>query len=124
MNGAIRGMRWRAALMIVALVVVVLWRWASGPWGPVLRIDYQMVGPLLEGAEVIIDGHVAGTLESIGRQFATGFRTERGTHVVVVRTPQCASRPDTVVVGTGGSRMAVLVADIEDGHECRVLLRD
>lgn len=124
MTGAIRSLRWRAALMIVALVLLVLWRWASGPWGPVLRIDYQMVGPMLEGAEVLIDGRLAGTLESVGRQYATGFRAKRGTHVVVVRTPECESRPDTVEVGAGGSRMAVLVADIDDGRECRVLLRD
>lgn len=110
--------------MVVALVLLVMWRGASGPWGPVIRVDYQMAGPVLEGAEVLIDGRLAGTLESVGRQYATGFRTERGTHVVVVRTRRCTSRPDTVEVGARGSRMAVLVADIDEGYECRVLLRN
>ena len=50
-----RGLRWRAAGTIVALVMVILWYTASTGRGYLLRVDFAFV-PEAIGAEVVVDG--------------------------------------------------------------------
>ena len=53
---------WRAAITIVRAAVVLGYFWDSGRSGYTVQIDYSWMRESLEGAEVIIDGEVAGTL--------------------------------------------------------------
>lgn len=107
-----RPLRWRAATTVAgALVVAASW-WAFGGTKHILQIDYEWVGELVEGAEVVVDGEVVGHLERLRRRHLNGFEVTKGEHVVEVRTPNCASRPDTVTVRPG--RRVMLIADFED----------
>ena len=46
-----------------------------------------------------------------------------GEHVVRVSSPSCEGKPDTVTLGMSEGRLAVLMADVDDGFRCRVVLR-
>jgi hypothetical protein len=125
MDANVRGLRWRAAVTVVGAVLVLLWVFGSGrASGYLVQIDYTWGGAFLDSAEVEIDGDVVGILQPYGRsQRVTGFRVERGVHVVRVLRSGCEAKPDTVSVGPRESRVAVRMADVDDGFRCRVLLR-
>jgi hypothetical protein len=48
---------------------------------------------------------------------------ESGEHVVRVLMEDCESKPDTVRLSATEGRLAVLMAEVDDGYRCRVLLR-
>jgi hypothetical protein len=128
MGYVMRPLQWRAALMIVGAGLVIAWVVASGGASYLIQVDYSWTGDMLEGAEVVIDGEVVGTLEPIGRQRVTGFRVERGEHVVSVRSADCRGRPERVESGPS-TRRIVFMADIQealaaDGYRCVVTLHD
>lgn len=128
MGNAMRSLRWRAALMIVAAGLVVAWVLASGGASYIIQVDYSWTGGMLEGADVVIDGEVVGTLEPIGRQHVTGFRVARGEHVLSVRSEDCRGRPERVESGPR-TRRILFMADVQeglsaDGYSCVVTLHN
>ena len=125
MAQAIRGLRWRAAVTIAGAVFALMYLFASGRGpGYLIQIDYTWTSTFLDSAAVEIDGEVAGILQPYGRsQRITGFKVESGEHVIRVLKEGCESKPDTVRLSSTEGRVAVLVADVDDGFRCRVLLR-
>jgi len=120
----LRALRWRAAIGIVGLGLVFAWVSGTGRTSYTVQIDYSWGRDVLDSADVEIDGAVVGILQRYGRsQFVTGFRVEPGEHVVRVLFEGCASVPDTFRLGGSDGRVAVFMAEIEDGSSCRVLLR-
>jgi hypothetical protein len=124
-SGSLRSLRWRAAVTIAGAAIVILYLVASGR-GPgfTIQIDYTMVGPYLDSASVEIDDEVVGTLEPIGARRVRGFRVEEGEHRVRVVPLGCRSEGEweTVTLGPTRTRLAVLIADMDD-DSCRVILR-
>ena len=118
-----RVIRWRAQLSIAAAIVVGLWWIYTGGPSYVIQIDHQWIHEFADSAEVVIDGEVVGVLEYDPRaRPVRGFEVEPGEHVVELRTRQCDARPETVTLGT--SRLAVIIADIEEsGGGCYILFR-
>lgn len=117
-----RGPRWYAALAVAGAVVLALWWAYTGGPSYVLQIDYAFTGDLVEGAEVMVDDVVVGTLEGIGRQRVVGFKLEAGDHTVVIRSEECSGRPESVTLGP--SRIHVLVLDFEERFSgCEVFFR-
>lgn len=118
----LRGPRWYAALAVAGAIVVALWWAYSGGPSYVLQIDYAFTGDLVEGADVVVDNVVVGTLEGTGRRRVVGFRLEAGEHTVDIRSEQCTSRPESVTLGP--SRIHVLVLDFEERYSgCFVFFR-
>ena len=93
-----RGLRWRAAWMTIALILVILWYNAASGRGYVLRVDFTFV-PEAIGAEVVIDGEVVDTLHMLRRQPINGIRVSTGEHVLLIRSDDCGGNPLTVVPG-------------------------
>lgn len=125
MADGLRAMRWRAATFLVGLVLVFAWVSLSGRTGHTIKIDYSWAREFLDSAGVEINGEVVGILQRYGRSnFETGFSVEPGEHVVRILTPDCVAVPKTVVLGGSAGRFALLMADVEDGFGCRVLLRN
>ena len=120
-----RALRWRAAITVVGAALVLGYLWASGRAGYTIQIDYSWTGDFLDGAEVFIDGEVAGQLELYGTSIrATGFVVEEGTHTVRVVHEHCPGGRDyDVTVGRAEGRLAIMMADIEEESTCRVVLR-
>jgi hypothetical protein len=108
-----RGLRWRAASMILAAALVLMWIFASGGADRIIQIDYSWTGDQIEGAQVMIDGEVVGTLELLHGKPVNGFRVEKGEHVVSVRSEDCAGRPERV--DTSDGRIFLLMADLKEG---------
>ncbi len=123
MADGLRAMRWRAATLLVGLGLVLAWVTLSGRTSHTIQIDYQWAVEPLDSAEVQIDGEVVGILQRYGRSnFVTGFRVEPGPHVVQVLLDDCESELQTVVLGGSDGRLAVFMAEVEDGYNCRVIL--
>ena len=100
------------------------WVWMSGGTTHLITIDFRWGGTFLEGAQVEIDGELAGTLQRYGRSnYTTGFEVEAGEHVVRVLRDGCTATPRNVQLGGDAGRRATLMADVEEGYDCRVLLR-
>ena len=94
-----------------------------GP-GYLIQIDYTWAAEYLDSADVEIDGEIVGILQRYGRsQRVTGFKVEAGEHVIRVLMEDCESQPDTVQLSSTEGRLAVLMAEVDDGFRCRVLLR-
>jgi len=88
----------------------------------VVQIDWAWTGDLATGAEVLVDGAVVGTLEPVSGRPLRGFEVGKGAHVVTLRGGPCEARPDTVTLGP--SRIAVLMADVEERYTgCVVFFR-
>ncbi|MDP2958190.1 MAG: hypothetical protein Q8N53_17315 [Longimicrobiales bacterium] len=127
MADARRGIRWRAAWFVAAVVLLVVWRVAGGrAGGHVVQIQFGMV-PELEGATVLIDQEAAGTLAKRGSRTVTGFRVDEGEHLVQVGMESCPGEPARVTLGFGAGTV-MLLAEIEDRYvggapACRVVLR-
>ena len=124
MADGLRSLRWRAALGIVGLGLVSAWVWGTGRTSHTVQIDYSWGRDALDSADVEIDGEVVGILQRYGRsQFVTGFRVEPGEHTVRVLLEGCTSTPETFSLGGSDGRVAVFMAEVDDGYSCRVLLR-
>jgi hypothetical protein len=124
MANGLRSMRWRAALGIVGIGLIFAWVAMAGGITHTIQIDYTWGGTFLDSAEVEIDGQVVGILQRYGRSnFVTGFEVEPGVHVVRVLREGCAGVPDTVELGGARGRLAMFMADVDDGLQCRVILR-
>ena len=93
-----------------------------GP-GYTIQIDWTWGRGFLDSARVEIDGVVVGILEPYGSQYVAGFRVEEGEHRVRVLREGCEGVTETVTLGARESRLAVLMADVDDSFRCRVLLR-
>ncbi len=111
-------------MTVAGAVLVLSWLFISGQGpGYLIQIDYTWGGDLLDGAEVVIDGVVVGTLQREGGSpRVTGFRVEPGDHEVLVRSEDCEGTPRTVSLSAEVTRRAVLMADIDDGYRCKVIL--
>lgn len=119
-----RALRWRAAIMVVGAVIVLLWVLASGRGGYLIQIDYSWGGEFLDSAAVVINGDTVGVLHQYSPgQRVTGFQVEPGEHVVSVEREGCEGRPDTVSLGPRETRFVLLMADVDDDYRCRVPLR-
>ena len=124
MAQGLRALRWRAAIMLVGAGLVMAWVVMSGGTRHIVQIDYTWGGPFLDSAQVEIDGQIAGVLQRYGRSnYVTGFEVEPGEHVVRVLRDGCEGTPKTVRLGGEDGRLATFMADVEDGYDCRVLLR-
>ena len=121
---SLRSLRWRAAIMVLAVGFVISWVFMSGRGGYLIQIDYAWGGEFLDSATVMIDGDTAGILHQVTPgQRVTGFKVEPGEHVVSVQREGCEGRPDTVSLGPRETRFVLLMADVDDGYRCRVVLR-
>lgn len=109
--------------MVVSAVLAISWLFLSGQTAYIVQIDFTWAGDFLEGADVEIDGEVVGQLQKYGTQFVSGFEVEAGQHTVRVQRPDCEGRPDTITLGMSEGRRAVLMADVDDGFRCRIVLR-
>lgn len=124
MADGLRSLRWRAAISLLGMGLVVAWIVMSGGTSHVIQIDYSWARDFLDSAQVEIDGEVVGILQRYGRSsFVTGFEVEPGEHVVRVLHEDCEGAPYTVTLGGPKGRLATFMADVEDGYDCRVLLR-
>ena len=127
MADALRALRWRAAWLVAAVLVFVVWRVAGGRGGGhVIQIQFGMA-PELEGATVLIDQEAAGTLAKRGARTLTGFRVDEGEHLVQVGREGCPGEPARVTTGFGAGTV-MLLAEVEDRYvggqpACRVVLR-
>jgi hypothetical protein len=118
----LRGLRWYSAGAVVLAILFTLWLLLGGAPGYVVQIDWTWAGAMATGSDVVVDGAVVGKLEPMGRRPVRGFEVQKGTHVVTLKGGPCQARPDTVTLGP--SRIAVLMADIEERSSgCIVFFR-
>ena len=108
-----RGLRWRAAWMVLAVVLVIMFCSALGGRGYVVRIDFTFAIPEAIGAEVLLDGEVMDTLQMLRRQPINGIRVEKGGHVVELRSEDCGGRPMEVIPGEHEQSVSLFVHLIE-----------
>lgn len=124
MADGLRSLRWRGAIGFVGLGLVLAWLWMSGGTRHLIQIDYSWARETLDSAEVRIDGEVVGVLQPYGRSnFVTGFEVDPGEHVVTISIDGCPGVPDTARLGGSYGRRVTFMADVDDGYDCRVLLR-
>ena len=124
MADGLRSMRWRGAIGFVGLGLVLAWLWMSGGTRHLIQIDYSWGRDMLDSAEVQINGEVVGILQRYGRSnFVTGFEVEPGEHVVSVSLDGCPGQPDTARLGGSYGRRVTFMAEVDDGYNCRVILR-
>jgi hypothetical protein len=124
MADGLRSLRWRAAVSFIGLLLVFIWVVGTGRTAHTVQIDYSWAREVLDSAEVEIDGEVVGILQRYGRsQFVTGFRVDPGEHTVSVLLDGCDSVLDTARLGGSSGRVAMFMADMDDGVRCRVVLR-
>jgi hypothetical protein len=110
--------------MVAGAAFVLLWLYhATGGGAYVIQIDYTWGGEMLDGAEVMVDDSVVGTLAPHeAGQRVVGFEVEPGTHTVMVQGNGCEGIAREVKLSPGEARRAVLMADIDDGYRCRIRL--
>ena len=124
MAASLRALRWRTGLVIVAAACGGLWLWARGGPGYLIQVDYSFTGDFLDGAEVLINGELAGTLERYGKgPRVTGFEVEPGEYEVLVQNDRCEGEAKTVTLSPSETRFVLLIADMDDGYRCKVTLR-
>lgn len=124
MADGLRSMRWRAAILLVGGGLVMAWVVLSGRMTHTIQIDFAWHRVALDSAVVEIDGRSVGVLQPYGRSnYVTGFRVEPGEHVVRVSSEACEGVPERVRLGGQDGRVRLLVADIDEGYDCRVVLR-
>jgi hypothetical protein len=124
MASGLRALRWRAAVLLVGAGIVLAWVWMAGGTTHIVQIDWRWPGEMLDTARVEIDGVVVGRLQRYaGTEWITGFEVEPGEHVVRVLLDRCDPVPSTVRLGGEYGRLAILMADVDDGYSCRLFLR-
>lgn len=127
MANLMRGLRWRAAWMVVALALVVMWYGAFGGRGYIVRIDFTFAMEEAIGAEVVIDGAVVDTLHMLRRQPINGIRVEKGNHVVELRSERCDGPPMEVIPENQEQSVSLFVHLQErwgdNGYACTLALR-
>lgn len=94
--------------LIGGIALMGLWFMAAGGQKSIIQINYAMYPEVLEGAEVVIDDEVVGTLTPIGRNHLAGFQVDDGSHVVSIRHPEFACDPVTIQSGYGGRQVQLL----------------
>lgn len=111
-----RALNWRLAVVAVGLILAVGWGLSQSGEDPyVILVEFGMAPEILEGAEVVIDGEVAGTLRRMGARTQTGFRVPEGSHEVFLRLDSYP--PDTTRITTGfGGGQVRLIADFSDRY--------
>lgn len=110
--------------MFVGGGLVFAWVVMSGRTQHTIQIDFGWHVEALDSALVQIDDSIVGALVPYGRgNTVTGFRVEPGDHVVTVLHDECTSAPEEVTIGGDAGRLVILVADIDEGYNCRVILR-
>jgi hypothetical protein len=123
-SDGMRSMRWRMAILVVGTGLVMAWVWMTGGTTHVMQIDFSWGGEFLEGAQVEIDGQNVGVLQRYGRSnWVTGFEVEPGEHVVRILRSGCEATPESFSIGGDDGRLVTFMADVDDGYDCRVLLR-
>lgn len=124
MADGLRLLRWRAAVMLIGGGLVFAWVVMSGRTQHTIQIDFSWNPPGLDSALVEIDDSIVGALVPYGRgNTVTGFRVEPGEHVVRVIKDDCTPVPETVMLGGDAGRLVILIADLEEDYDCRVVLR-
>lgn len=108
-----RILRWRAAWAVAIVIVGGVWLALTGGPSHVIQVQFGMAPEVLEGAEVLIDGRVAGAIERRGARTVNGFRVEPGEHTVEVRRDGYGSLPATVDTRPAGGT-ALLMVDLVD----------
>jgi len=104
--------RIRVALIGAGILTTLIYLALGGRFGPgnngAIQIEYGMYPEEFQGAEVLIDGAVAGTLKPFGSATRTGFEVQAGEHVVRIRHPKFASRERKVQIKPGGGTLLIL----------------
>jgi hypothetical protein len=111
--------------VVTVVILVIMWRGCSAGPEYVVQIQFGIDPDALAGAEVVIDGVVAGVLERRDSRTVNGFRVEEGDHTVELRLPGCESEPARFTSGFGGG-LATLVASPQtrmEGTETVCVLR-
>jgi hypothetical protein len=104
-----RALAWRLASIGALGLLVILWRSCLGGPEYVVQVRFDMDPEFLAGAEVVIDGMMAGYLERRGPNAVNGFKVREGEHTLVIRKAGCESESASFTSGFGGAR-AVLMA--------------
>ena len=121
-----RGLRWRAAWMVVGVALAFLWYGVITGRGYVMRIDFTFALEAI-GAEVVIDGEVVDTLAMLRRQPINGIRVSKGEHTVVIRSEACGGRPIDVVPGRHEKTVSLFVnlseGTVDDRFVCTFAMR-
>ncbi len=104
--------RIRVALIGAGIVTTLIYLAMGGRFGPgnkgAIQIEYGMYPDEFQGAEVVIDGAVAGMLKPFGSATRTGFEVEQGEHVVTIRHPRFDSRERRVEIKPGRGVLLIL----------------
>lgn len=98
--------RWYAGVAVAGVLYLIGWVFVAGYGGAVIQVEWGYV-PKLEGAEVVIDGEVAGTLFRRGRQTLSGFRVPLGRHEVRVRLEEYDAVPYFVEADVRGAQYPI-----------------
>lgn len=98
--------------VVVGVLFVIIWTQLATK--PKVIIMWGMVEEL-EGANVLVDGEVVGTLRKFGQNPRTGFEVGKGRHEVRVEHPQFESEPATVNFD-GAGESATLMVDVEERY--------
>jgi len=104
--------RIRVALIGAGILTTIIYLAMGGRFGPgskgAIQIEYGMYPDEFQGAEVLIDGQVAGTLKPFGSATRTGFEVTQGEHVVRIRHPRIASSERRVEIKAGSGVLLIL----------------
>jgi hypothetical protein len=104
--------RIRIGLIGAGILTTLIYVALGGRFGPgskgAIQIEYGMYPEEFSGAEVLIDGEVAGTLKPFGSATRTGFEIERGEHAVRIRHPRFPSMERKVQVEAGSGVLLIL----------------
>ena len=97
--------------MVVSATVGVLWWVFAGGLTFVIQIEFGIAPELLEGAQVVVDGEVVGTLTRMGSRTVSGFKVGDGEHSVELRLEGYRSASVSVNPASQGGA-ALLQADV------------
>ena len=121
---AARVIRWRVAVVLTGIIMVVVWRLTIGAPRTFVQIEFGMAPEELVGALVVIDGEERGRLERRGARTVNGFEVEEGDHTVEVRQEGFLSEMRSVTTRVGAPPVRLMV-DFEDrrtGDSIRTVL--
>ena len=121
---AVRGMRWRAALLVAGALVVVLWRVTAGGPTTIIQIEFGMYPEEFVGATVVIDGEDRGQLVRRGARTVNGFEVPEGDHTIQVSLPDVDGEVRTVTTGFGATTVRLMLdfADVRRDGEIRTMI--